>query len=653
MTRVVAGLTTVLGVGLVLFHMALTQNVFLGTVHVQNVHLGVSLILIGLITVQAARSARGRVHGFVLALLALFAMAYVALHYDTLINAQGFPGPVDVAVGVLLLVLVFEATRLRWELAMPVLGVLCAAYYVLGHHLPASWGAPYTPFSNVISTLSIGLYSGIFGQFMAISANDVFLFMVFGGLLESLDASRSFNEVGKFFSRRLPGGSGLTTVVSSGMMGTVTGTAVSNVAICGSYTIPMMKRDGYPPHVAAAIEATASTGGQLAPPVLGSAAFIMAALLAVPYLQIVITSIIPSLLYYVAVFAAVYFMSRRLGIGRQAVNVDRVHLVYYLPLFAVPLVVMTILLIGLRSVAYAAFYSILTLAVLRLTMVFVGRQLPGPWRRQLYPAGVPVLGLELRDYGSKLVGGLRSGALQGAAIAVVIGTSGVMAEAMTATGAAVPIGWAVDALSGDSLFLSLVFTAVMCVILGMGLPTVGAYLLTAAIAGPIVIGNGIDAYNAHFFILYYACLSSVTPPVAAAVLPATVIAGADYWRTAWEATILSIMLYLLPFLFVYETALLARNMPGVGAMALLLAEAAVICVLVAASSQGFLLRALGWIERLLLGAAALSAMAHVAGAGIGYLGLAGALAGSVIAWQVLGAGAGSLPRMRPPAPPRH
>jgi TRAP-type uncharacterized transport system fused permease subunit len=142
-----------------------------------------------------------------------FAMVYVALRYDALINAQGFP-PVDVAVG----------PAPNWSsrrrgcagAAMPILGALCVAYYVFGHHLPASWGAPYTPFSTVISNLSIGLYSGIFGQFMAISANDVFLFMVFGGLLESLDASRSFNEVGKFVSRKLPGGSGLTTVVSSG-----------------------------------------------------------------------------------------------------------------------------------------------------------------------------------------------------------------------------------------------------------------------------------------------------------------------------------------------------------------------------------------------------------------------------------------------------
>lgn len=629
-------LITALGVAFVLFHMTLTQWSFMGTVHVQNLHLGVSLMLIGLLTAaeSGARSRRWLAYGLALALLGLGTMLYIALRYEVLINAQGFPKPVDVAVGVLVLVLVFETTRLRWEPAMPIIAVLCLAYYVFGHHLPATWGAPYTPFSNVISNLSIGLYSGIFGQFMSISANEVFLFMVFGGLLASLDASRSFTELGKLIGRRFPGGSGMTTVVSSGLMGTVTGTAVSNVAICGSYTIPMMKRDGYPAHTAAAIEATASTGGQIAPPVLGSAAFIMAALLSVSYVQIAITSIIPAVFYYLAVFAAVYFMSRRLGIGRRPATVEVVDLVYYLPLFVVPLIVMTILLVALRSVAYAAFYSILTLVGMRLAMVFVGRSMPGRWRARLYPGSMPPLGAELRELFAKALYGLRDGALQGAAIAVVIGTSGVMAESVTATGAAVPIGWAVDALSGDSRFIALLLTAIMCMILGAGLPTVGAYLLTAAIAGPIVIATGVDAYNAHFFILYYACLSAVTPPVAAAVLPATVIAGSEYWRTGWEATILSIMLYFLPFLFVYEPALLARNMPGWIPMTLLLAEVAVICILVAAVSQAYLLRGLGAAERWVLAGASLAAMAHVCGAGIAYFLLAALLTALTLGWQL-------------------
>ena len=204
MTRIVAGLTTVLGVGLALFHMALTQAAFLPSVLVQNVHLGAGLILIAF-AAASLRAGVARVWALTVAVGAAFCMIYIAARYDTLINAAGFPAMQDVVVGVLLLALVFEATRLQWGLVLPALSLLVLAYYVLGHLIPASWAAPYTPFSTVISNVSIGLYSGLFGTFMAISANDIFLFMVFGGLLEALDGNRPFTEIGKAIGRVLPG----------------------------------------------------------------------------------------------------------------------------------------------------------------------------------------------------------------------------------------------------------------------------------------------------------------------------------------------------------------------------------------------------------------------------------------------------------------
>jgi TRAP transporter 4TM/12TM fusion protein len=609
----VGGLTTLLGVGLALFHMLLTQVALLPSVMVQNAHLGASLVLIALVAASAGGAAR-RWWALAVAAGAAFCAVYIAVRYETLVNAAGFPAAQDVVVGVALLVLVFEATRLQWGIVLPALALVALGYYVLGHLIPASWAAPFTPFSTVISNVSTGLYSGLFGQFMAISANDIFLFMVFGGLLEALDGNRPFNEIGKAIGRVLPGGSGLTTVVSSGLMGMVTGAAVSNVAICGTYTIPFMKREGYTPDTAAAIEATASTGGQLVPPVMGSVAFIMAALLAVPYFQIVVTAVIPAVFYYVSVFAAVYFLSRRLGIRRQSERPDQVQLWFYLPLFVVPLVVMTILLATLRSVAFAAFYSILVLVGMRFALVFIGALLPAASRARLHPEGVPRVDVQLKATAAKLVAGLRSGALAGAGIAAVMGTVGVLSESVTATGAAVPLGWAVEAVSGDSLFLALLSTAIMCLILGCGIPTVGAYVLTAAIAAPIAIGNGLDPYTTHFFILYYACLSAITPPVAAAALAASAIAGSRYFRTAWEATLLAAMLYVLPFLFVYRPALLARDMPGFWPMAALLGEVLVICVLVAGAAQGYLLARLAAWTRVIVAGVALVLTLHVCGA---------------------------------------
>ena len=628
-----SGLSVALAVFLALFHLYLSQSASIQSLMVQNVHLGVSLMLVGL--AAALRGGRS-VHrwALVMCVAGLLVMVYIGVEFETLMSAQGYPRSVDVAVGIVLIAVVFEATRLQWGLVLPILALVAMGYYLFGDLLPAAWGAPPTSLSTVISNLSIGLYSGTFGAFMAISANDVFLFMVFGGLLETLDGNRPFTELGKSISRRLPGGAGLTTVVSSGLMGMVTGAAVSNVAVCGVYTIPWMKRDGYPPETAAAIEATASTGGQLMPPVMGSVAFIMAALLAVPYWEIVVTAVIPALLFYLSVFAAVYFLSRRLGIPRKPVGADRFQLLYHLPLFLLPLLVMTVLLAQLRSVAFAAFYAIVVLVLVRLAMVFVARLLPRHLQRQLDPTGSRTLGDDLRAWVVQVRDGLHNGTLQGASIAIVMGTVGVLSECVTATGAAVPLGWAVEILSGDSLLMALIATAAMCLILGAGIPTVGAYVLTAAIAAPIVTSAGLDLYTAHFFILYYACLSAITPPVAAAALAASAIAGTSYVRTAWQATVISAMLYLLPFLFAFEPALLAREMPGALQMSFLLAEVAVICVLTSAASEGFLLTRLGWLSRTILAAGVLGLGLHVCKAGDGFLAAGAVLVAGVVAQQV-------------------
>lgn len=621
MTRALPWIVTLISCLFVTFHMIQTQYSLFGTVIVQNVHIGTSIVLVGLVTSVRAGSSRRKIYyGVLLALIGCFSMSYIGLGYERLINAQGFPETADVVVGIILLLVVAEATRLHWGLTLPLIAFVAAMYYLFGGYLPGAWAAPMTSLNSAVSNLSIGLYSGLFGQFMSISANDVFLFMVLGGLLEALGASNSFKEIGKWISRYVAGGAGLTTVVSSGLMGTITGTAVSNVAICGTYTIPMMRRDGYTAEQAAAIEATSSTGGQLMPPVMGSVAFIMAALLAVPYIEIVKTAIMPALLFYVSVFFSVVYMSKRLGIKKVRVSVERMVLLFYFPLFIGPLLVMTVLLANLRSVAYSAFFAIVTLIVLRFVLVLVGRSLPDTARARLYLNQDTSLVEDLKGFIKSVVRGVSDGGVQGAAIAMVMGVCGVMSESITATGAAVPLGWLVDIVSGDSLFIALAATAVMCLILGAGMPTVGAYILSVSIAGPIVVANGLDAYTANFFILYFACLSAITPPVAAAVLPASAIAGSSYWRTAYEATILSAMLYLMPFLFVYEPALLARNMPGLIGMSALLAECVVVSILVAAATQGYFLVRTTKFQCMALLGASLCLMLHICNLGLIWLG---------------------------------
>lgn len=608
MRKIAAGLITALALAMALYQLIASQTSIQPSVLVQNTHLGFALLLVLLGAALEAESPLRRLWLVALASLALAAAAYVQINYETLIVNQGFPGEIDVWVGLAMMLIVLEATRVRWGPALPLIALIAVAYNFWGYMLPTTAAASRIPFDTVVSNLSIGLYSGLYGQFMAISANFIFLFMVFGGLLQSLDGNRAFIEIGKLVSRAFPGGAGLSAVISSSLMGTVTGAAVANVAITGGYTIPIMKKEGYPAATAGAIEASASTGGQLVPPVMGSVAFIMAAILSVSYLDVAAAAVIPAALFYVALLASVYFKSRRLAIARQTEAPDLRVLARFLPVFLVPTGALVYLLVNLYSVSFAGFWAIVTLAATRAALIVADLMIERPAR----PA--EALARALAAYGRGLLKGLAEGAKMGAGIAVVVGTIGLLAESVTATGAAVPLGSAIEFFAGGSMPVALVLTAAMCVILGAGVPTVGAYVLVSAIAGPIVVESGVDLFTANFFILYFAVMSAVTPPVAAAALAASAISGAGYFRTAWEATRLSLMLYVLPFLFVYQPALLLRDHAEASPVLAFL-TVTLVSILAAAATQGFWVTRTRALDRALLYAAAAALLAAAFGFG--------------------------------------
>jgi TRAP-type uncharacterized transport system fused permease subunit len=334
----------------------------------------------------------------------------------------------------------------------------------------------------------------------------------------------------------------------------------------------------------------------------------MAAVLSVTYLEVAAAAVIPAALFYLALLASVYFKSRQLGIARQKVAPDLRVLIRFLPVFVIPTGVLVYFLVNLYSVSFAGFWAIATLAATRLAMIPIDLVLSRPARP------FTALAQELRVFTLKLLDGMAEGAKMGASIAVIIGAIGLLAESVTATGAAVPLGSAINLLSGGSMLLALMLTATMCILLGAGIPTVGAYILVSAIAGPIVVESGVDLFTANFFILYFAVMSSVTPPVAAAALAASAIAGAPYFRTASEATRLCIMLYILPFLLVYNSALLMRGDTFGHSVEAGLAAAAA-AILLAAATQGFWIsRAKPW-ERASFAAAAAAMIASITGFG--------------------------------------
>jgi len=523
----------VCGLAMFAYHMVSSQVVLAGYIDNQVIHLGFILTLIFLDA--AIRDARWLPRLFNLGAVAtsLAALAYVHFNVEFLEESVGFPTATGVVVGTALVVLVIEATRRGWGLVLPLVAVIFIAYFVFGHHISGPLSHKEFKYAFVISYLSIGL-SGIFGTFLAISADQVFLFVVFGSLLSVIKINDLFFELGKAVGRYFKGGPGQTAVISSSLVGTVTGAAVANVAITGAFTIPFMKKVGYTPAQAGGIEATASTGGQIMPPVMGASAFLMASFLGVPYGAVMIAAFIPALLYYWTVMLGVQFMSVRSGITPPLESIDRALVMRRLPLFVIPLAIMVGMLAMNYSPSLAAFWAI------------------------LIAIGMSYISADTRPHFSSLLKCLAEGAVTGAQIGISLAIVGIMAQTLITTGLGSKIAGLVEMFSAGSLVLALVLTMLVSLLLGCGVPTAAAYSLVAIVVIPSLVRMGVEPMSAHFFAFYFAVISAVTPPVALAALAGAGLAGASLMRTSIEAFKLAIAGFIIPFLAVYNPAILMR-----------------------------------------------------------------------------------------------
>jgi TRAP transporter 4TM/12TM fusion protein len=527
------GLLLVVGLAMVAYHMAASQTVLAGYVENQAIHLAFVLVILFLDGAARSKTLLGRLCNVAMAVLSLGVSAYVFFNVQHLEEVVGFPEPMDVWVGVVIIVLVIEATRRGWGLVLPVVALVFIAYFLWGHLIDGPLHHKEFKFEFVVSYLSVGL-SGIFGQFLAISADQVFLFVVFGSLLSVIKVNDLFFEIGKAAGRVLEGGPGQTAVVSSSLVGTVTGAAVANVAITGAFTIPFMKKVGYRPEQAGAIEATASTGGQIMPPIMGASAFLMASFLGVPYATVMAAAFIPALLYYWTVMLGVQFLSVRSGIVAPLEAVDRGLVLRRLPLFVIPLGVMIVLLAMHLSPSLAAFWAIL----IAIALSYVQK--------------------DTRPRFGELLRCLADGAVVGAQIGVSLAIVGIMAQTLITTGLGNKIAGLVELLSGGVLVVGLVLTMFVSLVLGCGVPTSAAYSLVAIVVIPSIVKLGVDPVAAHFFAFYFAVISAVTPPVALASLAGAGIAGANYLKTSFEAFKLAIAGFIIPFLVIYNPAVILR-----------------------------------------------------------------------------------------------
>jgi len=532
-TNLARNLLFIIGLCMVGYHMFSTQYLFLNTYEHQSVHLAFILSLLFINRAREATKTSAYAYNMLLAVVGVAACAYVLFNVDTLEESFGFPETIHVVIGVILIFLVIEATRIAWGWTLPIVTFVFLLYFVYGHLLTGQLYHRNFSFDYIVSYLSIGL-SGIYGTFLGISANQVYLFVIFGALLGVIKVNDFFFEAGKIAGKAFQGGPGQTAVVSSALVSTVSGAAVANVAITGAFTIPFMKRVGYRPELAGAIEATASTGGQIMPPVMGAAAFLMASFLGVPYANIMMAGVIPAVLYFFCVMLGVQFIAIRDDIRPPKEKIDYGILFKRFPLFVIPLGVLVVLLLKQYSPALAAFWAI------------------------LLSIGLASLHRDTRPKVMELLKNLAGGAVIGAQIGISLAIVGMIAQTLITTGLGSKIAGVVEILSAGSVIYALILAMLVSIVLGCGVPTSAAYTLVAIVVVPIIIEMGIEPIAAHFFAFYFAVVSALTPPVALAALAGAGIAGANYFKTSFSAFKLAISGFIIPFMVVYNPILLLQ-----------------------------------------------------------------------------------------------
>ncbi len=464
----------------------------------------------------------------------------------------------DQVMAVLAVLLVLDATRRVIGWALPITAMLFLGYALLGTDIKL----PVLMEQMYLST------EGIFGSTLGVSASYVIVFVLFGSFMEKSGTGKLFMDFALAITGHTAGGPGKVAVVSSSLFGTISGSAVANVMVDGPMTIPLMKRTGFSPAFAAGVEATASTGGQIMPPIMGAAAFVMAEYLAVSYFQVTLWAWIPALLFYVAVFAAVHFNAKRVGLlglpraelpRMASVLAERGHL--FLPILIV---------LGGMSMSYSAPLCALVGALSCLPIAMLRRSTREGigWHTVL--------------------DALRNGAKDALAVAMACACAGIVIGVISLTGLGISFTQMVIGLSQNSLLLALILTAVAGIVLGMGMPTTPAYIVMVSLLVPALVKLGVVTPAAHMFALYFAVLSAITPPVALAVFAAAGLAKANMWQAGGQAMRIGAAGFIVPFMFVYEPALLMIG-PWTQVLPAVL-SASIGCVLLAAGLFGYLMR---------------------------------------------------------------
>ncbi|QQU86306.1 TRAP transporter permease [Corynebacterium propinquum] len=572
----------------------------------RSLHVGAILMLCFAMYPAHKKASRQQIPPYDLGLIVASAstFGYIWLNYRDILDRIVSPNTTDVVFGALLVVLVIEASRRVTGWALPILSLVFLAFALIGQHGPLRFRHRGYEVDDILDFLYL-TNEGIFSTAVAVAASYIFLFVLFGAVLQKSGLGQFFNDIALALAGRSRGGPAKVAVISSGFLGSINGSAIANVVTTGAFTIPLMKKVGFKPYFAGGVEASASVGGQILPPIMGASAFIMAETLGMQYTEVAIAALIPAVLYYIGVIMQVHFRAVKDGLsGISSEN---------LPAVKEVLKERGHLLVPLVILVYMLFFSgqtILFSALLTILATIAIAQVRGNTRMS----------------GKDIIYALADGAKTSVAVSIACACVGIIVGVVTLTGFGVKLANAIVILGEGSLLLSLVLTMIACIILGMGLPSIPAYIITSTMAAPALAELGVEALVAHLFVFYFGLFANITPPVALAGFAAAGLAGDDPMKTSVQAMRLAIAGYFIPFMFVYNPGLLLQDVTWASG-ALVVGTAIVGVCMLSAAVEGYARTRLPLVVRVLVGIGGLALLlpgllSDAVGVGILVIGLA-------------------------------
>lgn len=497
-------------------------------------HLGFAFAVAFLSLLQNTESKTRWFLSLLLLITSLTVTIYLMVELDEILEYRtSIPAPSDLVAGALVIVVLIIGNSLIFGKTFAIVSIVSIAYLMLGRYFPPPFTVPDISYTRLLMWLSVelGTGKGVYGDILELSAAYLFLFIFFGGVLQAFGGTRFIIGLGRWVGSKLKSGPAMVALVGSSLLGTVTGSTVANITITGSFSIPMMKKSGYTPEQAGAIETVSSNGGQIIPPIMGATAFLMASFAGIPYINIVKAAIVPAMLYVTCVFLYITLTAHKMQIRSILDSATGKQLLMDSPIFFMPLGVLVFLLYRGYTLPFVGFWSIVTIVVIGIASSLLRKEV------RLDPHQI------LKD----IVKSVNSAS----AIALICGLMGVVVSAIVTSGLGIKLPLAIADLSHGILPIALIITMISSILLGVGVPTPAAYMLVAVGAVPALLNMGVPVLQAHLFCFYFAICSHITPPVAIGALVASRIAGGEYWATCWEAIKAAFAKYLLPFLFIY------------------------------------------------------------------------------------------------------